>query len=123
MSRRPRGHLGDAAVQTELKKIDHKLDGLEIRDLQELMKGAAGRRLYYRIVFELCGIESTSYANSGQYMAFLEGRRSIGIKLLQEAQQHCPEAWPRMVAERIAEKAVAQQVKEKVINSTQGANR
>jgi len=103
------GHLNDPAIQKALKGQQRKLRGWELADLETVLKTHEGRRMYYRLVFELCLLESSSF-NSGikdgvcsaLHMAHLEGRRDIGRVLAQEAQAHLPDLWRLMVNERIA---------------------
>lgn len=94
------GHLSNPAVQDKLRAEERKLSAIEAADLDALLRQRWGRRLYYRPTFLLAGLESSSYAPSGQYMAYLEGRRSIGITLRDEAQLTSPELWDQMVVER-----------------------
>jgi hypothetical protein len=113
------GHLSDADAQERLLQQERRLTAIEQADLQDLLKHPWGRRLYYRLVFLLCGLESPSYAEAFQQMAFLEGRRDIGITLRDEAQAVCPELWTRMVAEQVAARAEDALARREAITSSQ----
>jgi hypothetical protein len=99
---RREGVLSDRAVQDRLKEQRLQMEARDAADLDALMRTDFGRRLYYRLVFRLAGLESPSYQASGQVMAYQEGRRSLAIVLKDEAQAVCPELWIRMLQERLA---------------------
>jgi hypothetical protein len=80
---------------------DIGMSRLEVADLESVLGTGPGRRLYYRIIFQVACLESASYQASGQAMAYQEGRRSVAIALMQEAQAICPELWIRMLKERL----------------------
>jgi hypothetical protein len=106
---RPEGHLSDPGAQERLRALDRRLDAIEAADLDELLRHDWGRRLYYRLVFEMCLLESGSFEPgikdgiaAGLHMARNEGIREVGQRLAREAQAVSPELWSRMLLERIA---------------------
>jgi hypothetical protein len=104
--------LGNESVQKALRLIDRRLRAEEIADLDAVLKTPFGRRLYCRLVYELCNLEGLSFhpdikdgVCAGRHDAYYEGQRFVGRVLFQEAQQHCPELWSTANTERFAKAA------------------
>jgi hypothetical protein len=95
---RERRQTGRATEQ--VRQNERLLSELERQDLLALMATEWGRRLYYRLVFELCLLESGSFDTNGSTMAMIGGVRSVGTILKNEAIEHCPELWCQAVTER-----------------------
>jgi len=55
-------------------------------DMRVLLSSPSGRRLFWRLLTQ-SGLYSSSYAESPTATAFNEGRRSVGLALLVEAQR------------------------------------
>lgn len=96
------GRLSNPDVQRRLKDMDIKMAAREAADLDAIMSTEFGRRWFYRLVFQIAALEAASYHNSGQAMAYQEGRRSVAIQLMQEAHAVCPELWMSMLKERLS---------------------
>jgi hypothetical protein len=50
-------------------------------------------------LFERCHIYETSFGFDALGMAFREGERNVGLKLVGEIQVHCPEQYLQMMKE------------------------
>jgi hypothetical protein len=99
---RAQGPLGDPEVQGRLKELGVKVDSQQAADFDAVMRTPQGRRFFYVLVFLLGHLESPSYDNSGQSMAFREGRRSVAIELRDWALAVCPDLWLEMISEQIS---------------------
>ena len=69
----------------------------EIADFAELMASAAGRRFLWRML-DKCGVYRSSFRTSAE-MGLLEGQRNIGLLLLSELHEICPERYIEMLNE------------------------
>ncbi len=70
----------------------------EISDIKWLMKGPRGRRHIWRQL-EQAGVFRSSFNTNAMTMAFQEGQRNLGLRLLGMVHEHCPELYPIMVEE------------------------
>ena len=70
----------------------------EVSDVKWLMKGPRGRRHIWRQL-ELAGVFRSSFNTNAMTMAFAEGQRNIGLRLLGMVHEHCPELYNIMVEE------------------------
>lgn len=74
----------------------------ERNDLVALMGTAYGRRYIRRLVVEIAGRDRSTYLNGptgrDSDRDFLEGGRNVGLQVLAEVQDACPEQW--LLAER-----------------------
>ena len=64
-----------------------------------IMSVCPGRRWICDLL-ETCHIFATSYSDVGLRMAFLEGQREIGIRLLMDIMASCPDQYVTMMRER-----------------------
>lgn len=71
---------------------------LEEADLKEIMSSPAGRRTFFAWL-ERCGVMASSFDSNAHTMAFLEGRRSMGIEMLQRIQAVTPAEYLQMMVE------------------------
>jgi hypothetical protein len=111
-------HLMRAAGKDE-RELDRILSAIEKADLEELLRQSWGRRLYYRLVFEMGRLEAPSFepgladgACAALHMARNEGIREVAQRLAREAQLHCPEHWTLMLQERVAAAAEEARLRE-----------
>jgi hypothetical protein len=121
-----RGHLDSTKAQSILKAESRKMRGWELADLETILRSASGRRFYYRLVFEVCKLESSSARlniregdTAGLHTYFYEGQRSVAQTLALEAQTHCRELWVTMLSEALARDAADAVMKEKTIQSAE----
>lgn len=68
-----------------------------IEDLKWVMSDKRGRRFVWSQL-EVAGIYRLSYTGDDRTI-FNEGRRSVGLKLLAEVDQHCPNEYMEMLKE------------------------
>lgn len=67
-------------------------------DLRIIMSQAFGRRFVYRILEDAATMRTSWNPNFGQ-MAFAEGRKQVGYRLIEEIQRVCPEDYLTMMRE------------------------
>ena len=72
---------------------------VEIEDLKGILNSKPGRRFMWRLL-ERAGVYRTSFNNSGSITAFNEGRRDIGLFLLNEIHEVAPELYLVMLKDR-----------------------
>lgn len=70
----------------------------EEADLLAVMSTPSGRRLFFAFI-ERAGVTAGAFDPNPHTMAFLEGRRSVGIDLLQRLQQSTPQEYLKMMIE------------------------
>ena len=72
----------------------------ELEDIHSLMNREAGRRVIFRMLTR-AGIHSSSYNvdSPERHIFFKEGQRNIGLWLLAEIQESCPELYLKMLEE------------------------
>lgn len=75
-------------------------------DFISWLSSSQGRRLYIRIITQ-AGLWSSSYVESPTGTAYNEGRRSVALGLLTEAQRVCPELHARALKEQLNQEAAA----------------
>lgn len=74
----------------------------DTEDLKWLLAHKPGRRIAWRLMSE-AGVFTTTFNPSGSVMAFNEGRRNQGVKLLTEIMTHAPDAFTLMQKEAKAD--------------------
>ncbi|HSX72373.1 MAG TPA: hypothetical protein VLF16_15685 [Pseudomonas sp.] len=75
----------------------------EKADLMWLMGDARGRRIVARLL-DSTGVLSSSFTPDPYWTAHNEGRRKVGIQLLEQLQLHTPGEYLQMMSERILPK-------------------
>ena len=70
----------------------------EESDLKWLMNSKRGRRIVWRLL-EQAGVFRLSFNTNAMQMAFAEGNRNYGNRLLAQVNALCPELYPTMVKE------------------------
>lgn len=76
-----------------------KLAGdLEADDLKQLMGQKWGRRIVWRLLDE-AGVHRLSFNTNGSVMAFQEGQRSYGQRMLALLHTHCLDRYVEMLRE------------------------
>lgn len=80
-------------------KLQTRLDlELEESDTKWLMSSAKGRRIAWRLL-DRAGVFRLSFNTNAMQMAFSEGNRNEGLKLLGQIHSLCPELYPTMLKE------------------------
>lgn len=71
---------------------------LEINDLKWLMSNKRGRRFVFRLL-ERAGVWRLSFNTNALSMAFNEGARNEGLRLMALITQHCADRYSEMLKE------------------------
>jgi len=89
--------------QVEKKKTKaqiHKEQNKE--DLKGILDSAGGRRFLWKLLEE-CGVYKISFTGDS-YTAFNEGKRQIGLRLIEDIFDACPDAYIEMCSVAIQRK-------------------
>lgn len=91
-------------ADTEAKHQRHALKAKlesdkETSDLRWLMSGKRGRTIVHRMLSQAGVFQSVFNTNSMQ-MAFNEGGRNVGLRLLSQVMSACPEKYALMLKEQ-----------------------
>ena len=70
----------------------------EIEDVKWLMGNARGRRILWRML-DRAGVFRLSFNTNSMTMAFAEGARNEGLRLLATIHTACPDLYPTMLKE------------------------
>lgn len=70
----------------------------EESDVKWLMSSKRGRRIIWRLL-DQTGVFRSSFNTTAMQMAFNEGFRNFGNRMLALVHQHCPELYPQMMKE------------------------
>lgn len=90
-----RGQEVDKAEAAERKRI---VQANEDDDFKWLMSNKRGRRIVWRLL-EQAGVFRISFSQNSMQMAFNEGGRNYGNKILAQIHLLCPELYPAMQKE------------------------
>ena len=74
---------------------------IEANDIKWLMSGKQGRRIVWRLL-DKAGLYRTSFTGNSETF-FKEGMRNMGLFIVAEIHEHCPEAYPLMLTESKAQ--------------------
>jgi hypothetical protein len=72
-------------------------------DVKWLMGNKRGRRVVWRLL-DTAGIFRSSFNTNAMAMAFAEGNRNYGLRLLSLVHSQCPELYPVMMKENTNER-------------------
>lgn len=75
----------------------------EESDLKWLMGSKRGRRIVWRLL-DRAGVFRLSFNTNAMQMAFAEGNRNEGLRMLAQIHTLCPELYPVMVKEQVNER-------------------
>ncbi len=81
------------------REVEHKQHAL---DLYNVMRTEEGRRLMYHILKD-CGTDALSFHTNALTMAFNEGKRAIGVTLVEQLRQACNDFYLTMLEEQSGE--------------------
>lgn len=87
---------------TDQERRDELKQRQEIEDLKWLLAHPAGRRIAWRLMAE-AGVFRSTFNQSGSVMAFNEGQRAQGLKLLTAIMETAPDAFTKMQKEAKAD--------------------
>jgi len=92
----------DASNRRDVKALERQAK-LADQQRKEIVNGImsveAGRRWMCDLL-ESCHIFATSFSDVGLRMAFMEGQREVGIRLLTDIMSACPDQYITMMRER-----------------------
>ena len=92
----------DASNRRDVKALERQAK-LADQQRKEIVNGImsveAGRRWMCDLL-ESCHIFATSFSDVGLRMAFMEGQREVGIRLLTDIMSACPDQYVTMMRER-----------------------
>ena len=91
-------HQQDAQREDDAKRRE-LVRKQEIADFKWLMADPRGRRLVWRQL-AAAGVFQSSFDPTAMNMAFNEGRRSEGLRLLAQIHELCPDLYPTMMKEQ-----------------------
>ncbi len=88
----------NAAEESQVRDAGQKVklrEDQEHNDLKFVLSNESGRRFMWKTLSD-CGIFQTSFRSSGSETFFLEGKRSVGLKLLADVMQADPDSYLKM---------------------------
>ena len=77
------------------------------REIISGIMSVASGRAWVLDLLELCHIFSTSFQSNALQMAFAEGERNVGLRLLNDVMSSCPDQYVEMMRERNARDTTA----------------
>lgn len=98
MSYNPLDTRGQEAAKADKASRDKLARDNEDLDLKWLMGSKRGRRIVWRFL-EFAGVFRLSFNTNAMQMAFAEGNRNSGLRMLSQIHMLCPELYPVMVRE------------------------
>lgn len=84
----------------EEEEVIEKKPSEHDEDIKWLMSSEVGRRIAWRIV-DRAGVFRISFNTNALAMAFSEGCRNEGLKMIMDINRLCPELYQQMVTENI----------------------
>lgn len=89
------------AAQAKLEKRRRFYERQVAEDLRAVLSLAQGRRMVWHLLDERCRTFGGSFTGDPQWTALNEGRRAVGIELMQAAQEHAPDLYLQMLTEAV----------------------
>jgi hypothetical protein len=92
----------DAGNKKDVRRLEKqaKLEEQQRREIVAGIMSVAPGRGWMCQLLEHCHIFATSYADSSNRMAFMEGQREVGLNLLGDIMASCPDHYITMMRER-----------------------
>ena len=92
----------NAADRRDIRKAEKeaKLRELQRREIVTGIMSVSPGRDWMLDVLEFCHIFATSFSSESLNMAFAEGQRSVGLRLLGDIMSACPDSYVQMMRER-----------------------
>lgn len=82
----------------ESKDAKKRIRDKEVEDVKLIMSSREGRRFVWRLL-EMCGVYRSSFTGNSETF-FREGQRNIGLMLLADVHEHCPDGFLTMLKEQ-----------------------
>lgn len=91
----------DASDPVQVKERRRRLKVIEKQRgdyIRSVMNVRQGRAWLYEIL-EMCHVFKTSFSSDAATMAFSEGERNVGLKMMADIMQHAPDMYAMMLKE------------------------
>lgn len=105
----PQGHLGNPAAQEKLRNMERVEGWVADADLEWLLQHEEGRRIAYRLVYVLGGLDAPSFEPkikdglcAALHMARNEGMRELAAELGSQLRRVSRDLWQQAIYERWA---------------------
>lgn len=95
----PLDTAGQAEAAAKEAEEQRRKRDVEIEDVKWLMAHEQGRRIAHKLL-EKAGVFRVSFSPNAMQMAFNEGHRNMGVFLLSEIHEVCPERYHQMIKEQ-----------------------
>lgn len=92
---------GQARAKAAADLRNRLAEDRELADLKWLMSSDRGRRIVWRLL-DQAGVFRMSFSTDALLLAFNEGNRNAGLRMLVHVHTVCPELYPVMVREAMA---------------------
>lgn len=106
-----RGPLDDPQQEQRQAQRQAEREKQTRNDLRAVLATQAGRRFLFRLLDEVCKVNSVSFTGNSQTF-YLEGRRSVGVELMTLIQETAPDAWLQALNEEMSIRVKEYQFKE-----------
>lgn len=103
----------DEAAQERRRQLEALQRHQREEDVRWVLSTPTGRRFFWRVVDEVCATFGRSYDGTAQGTFFAEGRRSVGLALLTEAQRLASADYVHALQEALAAQEEARLLLEK----------
>ena len=94
----PQDLIAQEAASAKKEQRKRLLRHLEVEDFKWLMANKQGRRFVWRLL-DKAGVFRSTFRNDNE-MVFLEGMRNMGLMLIAEIHEICPEKYHLMLKEQ-----------------------
>lgn len=91
---------GQERASTNRELRDRISRETEEADVRWLMSNKRGRRIVWRLL-DQAGVFRSSFNTNAAQMAFAEGNRNYGLRMLSQIHALCPDQYPVMMKEAI----------------------
>lgn len=85
-------------MRTRKQLIDDATEQLKA-DFRAMMNAPAGRRIAAWLLFDVAGVDRSSFANNDRLTAFNEGQRFVGLAFARHLKKISPGDYQKMLAE------------------------
>lgn len=104
----PTDLIGQELAQEDQQRKAELIRARELNDLKTVMATVQGRRWVWRLLAK-CGVYRVSGSNDLAELARCEGKRLIGLDVLNAVLEACPEQQLRMMQEQLTHDATVEQ--------------
>jgi len=91
------GNAADKQQVSDAKSKEKRTHDRDIEDIKNVLSSRSGRRFYWRLL-SFCGVFESSFTGNSQTF-FLEGKRTVGLKMLDDLNRAQPDAYVTMMKE------------------------